>query len=161
MPPHSTILKTIWMQWLGLLLNRICYTNSNLLITIGKNKRRLIIVFNEPPMYKSRSGQFFNYWYRAKHMWPIKKCYTTSKQVFEMKSRFNLWFSSPRTLNLHVKLLIGLVVVCSIYRAKLVTNTMEKADTATKVLQIIQIASIFYTSDSSSYRTLKGQALWN
>ena len=40
--------------------------------------------------------------------------------------------------------------------AILVINAKAKPNAATKVLQIIKIASIFYTSDSSNYRALKG-----
>ena len=91
----------------------------------------------------------------------MRKLYTTFKQVYGTKLRFKFWFSIPRSWKLNVKLTIGLVVYCSIYKAILVNNSRAKANAATKVLQRIQITSIFHTSHGSKHRTLKNQVIWN
>ena len=54
---------------------------------------------------------------------------------------------------------IGLVAYYSICKATQETNARAKADTATKVLQIRQIAIVLYTSDGSYHGTLKDQVL--
>ena len=54
-----------------------------------------------------------------------------------------------------MKFPIGLVAYCSIHQATQVTNARAKANTATKMLQIVKIASIFYTRNISNHRTLK------
>ena len=90
-----------------------------------------------------------------------RKHYSTLKLVFGIKLISKLWFSSPQTLRLHVKLLTGLVAYCNTCKAMQATNAWAKVNTETKVLQIKLVAIIFHNSTGSSYRTLKDLVLWN
>ena len=54
-----------------------------------------------------------------------------------------------------------MVVFDSTYKAILVTNARAKANEAIKVLEILKITSMFYSSDNSNLGTLKGQELQN
>ena len=80
-----------------------------------------------------------------------------------MKLRLKFWCSSLQPWKLHVKLLTKLVASCSKHQPMYVTNTLAKAkaNAATKMLQIIPIASIFHNSDGSNHRTRKDQVLWS
>ena len=51
-----------------------------------------------------------------------------------MKEKYKFWCSSLQPWKLHVKLLIELVVSCSIYQAMEATNARAKANVVSKML---------------------------
>ena len=140
---HSIICKIIQILLCGLHLNWICCTIVNLLTTIVKIMSFWIIAINDPLTYKSTSRPFWNYCYGARHICLKKKHYTILKLVFGMKLIFKFYYSSPQTWKLYVKLLIGLVVYCSTCQIAQATNKRAKANTATKMLQIIQLKLVY------------------
>ena len=158
---YSIMHKIILIQVHGLPLNLICCNTLNLSTMIRKAMRWWIISINGPLIYKSTSAYFWNYCLDAKYIYQKRKHYNILKLVFSMKIKFKFKYSSLQTWKLHVKFLIGLVASHSIHQATEMTNANEKANAATKMIWIIQIASISHTNDAKNHRTWKNQVLWN
>ena len=85
----------------------------------------------------------------------MKKLCIIFKQDCRMKLEFMFWFSSLQPWKLHVKLLTELVEYYSKHQSAYANKAQAKAkaNTATKTLKSIPIASIFHTSDSRNHRT--------
>ena len=94
------------------------------------------------------------------HVSDEKALHHFQASLWDEKLKFLLWFSSLQAWKLHVKLPTGLVTYWSTCKARLqTTNARAKADTATKMLWILPITSIFHTSNGSNHRTQKDQVL--